>query len=186
MVLPNPTAPCRASPGRTKPSPNVYCRVSPNHTCSRENSREGEPSVLLSAALAIAGHNSPLHAHPDPSQTQRTRSTLQREQQWEPKPPVLPSAAVAPPIRAMADRAAPCRIRPCRIQPCTIWIPKNPAERAEALSAEIISGNLTMPIQAPPCLYRARRTELRHVTPHLDLHHLDASSESPMLRAPVA
>lgn len=62
-----------------------------------------------------------------------------------------------------------------------IWIPKNPAERAEALSAEIISGNRAVPHYAAP-----RLTRLYLATPHLDLHHKDASSEAPMLRPPVA
>jgi hypothetical protein len=178
--------PCVAEPIRSGPSHSPLDPAGPNHACSRENSREGEPSVLPSAALESLHRALPGLAQPYQAKPCQITSTLQREQQREPKPPVLPSAAVAPPIRAMAGRAAPCQIKPCRIRPCTIWIPKNPAERAEALSAEIISGNLTMPIQAPPCLYRARRTELSQVTPHLDLHHLDASSESPMLGTPVA
>ena len=106
MVLPNPADPCRASLGRTKPSPNVYCRASPNHTCSRENSREGEPSVLPSAALAIAGHNSHLHAHPYPSQAQRTASEFQRTQQRGPKPSVLRLSAVTSPCPSKPHRAS--------------------------------------------------------------------------------
>ena len=87
----------------------------------------------------MAGHNSPLHAHPYPSQAQRTSSTLRRKQQWEPKPPVLPSAAVTMPGPTRLNRTQPGLAVASQAALSRIWIPKNPAERAEALSAEIVS-----------------------------------------------
>jgi hypothetical protein len=160
MVLPKPAAPCRASPGRTKPSRNVYCRTSPNQTCSRENSREGEPSVLPSAVLAARCRTRASPSMPDltvpcrgtstlkreqqgasekapycrlqslnhrtPPGLARTHpsrplhavfqlaiSTLQREQQREPKPPVLLSAAVASPHLASPVLASPLQASLC-------------------------------------------------------------------------
>jgi hypothetical protein len=46
-----------------------------------------------------------------------TSSTLQREQQWEPKPPVLPSAAVAYPELALPNTAQPRHTEPDATEP---------------------------------------------------------------------
>ena len=54
------------------------------------------------------------------------------------------------------------------------------AERAEALSADI-SPYHRQPRHAQPDRAAAMRS-----LPHLDLHRKDASSESPMFRAPIA
>jgi len=50
-VLPKPL---RASASRAQPRINRTHLKPPDQTCSRENSREGEPSVLPSAVLAFA------------------------------------------------------------------------------------------------------------------------------------
>jgi hypothetical protein len=114
MVLPNPATACLGVHRLTRSHPSGPLLAGPSHTCSRENSREGEPSVLPSAVLKSPGRASPCQATPIPATPRRvgtcqTSSTLQREQQWEPKPPVLPSAAVARPDR---DLTYPARTRP--------------------------------------------------------------------------
>ena len=72
---------------------------------------------------------------------------------------------------------------PSQIAPILVWIPKNPAERAVALSAEIIS---SWPQSAEPWLAFPNQIGPVRVVPHLDLHRKDASSEPPMLGSPVA
>lgn len=70
-----------------------------------------------------------------------------------------------------------------QIAPILIWIPKNPAESPEGLSAEI---NQRLPGLAAPCRILPQLAMAVQSGPHLDLHRKDASAKSPMLRAPVA
>ena len=72
MVLPNPATACLGVHRLTRSHPSGPLLAGPDHTCSRENSREGEPSVLPSAVLAVPGQSRPGQAsaqrtHPMPA-----------------------------------------------------------------------------------------------------------------------
>jgi len=69
-VLPKPL---KTSASRAQPRINITRLEPPDQTCSRENSREGGPSVLPSAVLAAPRHAAPDLAQPNPGMPHRIK-----------------------------------------------------------------------------------------------------------------
>ena len=120
--LPGPTAPNRGRPHHA--APNL------NHPL-KESSREGQNPPCCRLQLE------PHPTMPGPTAPRltllcRAPTTLQREQQRKPKPPVLPSATVTTPGLSLPRQAIPKNAAP-RLN----YSPKRAAERACALSAAV-------------------------------------------------
>jgi hypothetical protein len=115
MVLPKPAAPCLVVHRLTRSHPSGPLLAGPDHTCSRENSREGEPSVLPSAVLAMPSRpvrtmpklSMPLRILPNPIYSPK-RAAVGAE---------APSAAVYSPCPTLPDMALPNIAQPRRTEP---------------------------------------------------------------------
>jgi hypothetical protein len=144
-VLPKPL---RTSASRAQPRINRTQLAPPDLTCSRENSREGGPSVLLSAVLATPDPTQPREGLPVLDLPYLAKSTLKRGQQREPKPPVLPSAAVA-----IARRSRPSLIIPCRakLHPSSSGFQRTQQRGPKPSVLRSISVYLVLPHDAGSC-----------------------------------
>ena len=121
MVLPNPATACLGVHRLTRSHPSGPLLAGPSHTCSRENSREGEPSVLPSAVLESPGrgeacHVTPIHANPHPTTPDPIYSPKRAAVGAE-----APSAAVCSPCPAGPRSAVPSRVMPSLATPHHIW-----------------------------------------------------------------
>jgi len=76
--------------------------------------RAAERACALSAAVCSFNHAKPCLTMPSRTELCLTITTLQREQQRKPRPPVLPSATVTAPCLAAPHLALPCLTGPCR------------------------------------------------------------------------
>ena len=117
MVLPNPATACLGVHRLTRSHPSGPLLAGPSHTCSRENSREGEPSVLPSAVLESPGrgeacHVTPIHANPHPTTPDPIYSPKRAAEGAE-----APSAAVCSGCLATPGLTSPRLTTPCLALP---------------------------------------------------------------------
>ena len=131
------------------------CRLQllPNHAALSRAWPCRSRYCLTVTALRAAGKANALRAavcndypgRPCPAPPRLTTTTLQREQQRKPRPPVLPSATVAAPCLA-----APHLARPSLAEPGRVYSSKRAAESLERLRAAVCNDYHTAPRRALP------------------------------------
>jgi hypothetical protein len=142
ISIPYRTLPCTASPGHAPP-----CRAS--STLQRE--QQGASCEAPCCRLQL----SPRHTSPRPTPPRLASPDLiysQREQQREPRPPVLLSATITKSRRAQPNPALPSRTYPDLTAPRLIYSPKRAAGNTEVLLAAVCNYCPTLPEPTVPHL----------------------------------
>ena len=139
------------------------CRLQllPNHAALSRAWPCRSRYCLTVTALRAAGKANALRAavcndypgRPCPAPPRLTTTTLQREQQGTPKCSVLPSAAIARPVRTAPGHAIPRRDSPHQNHS-----PKRAAEEAEASCAAVCNCRRTLPRRTAPGTTEPGRT----------------------------
>ena len=119
--------------------------------------RAAGKAEALRAAVCNFNHAKPYLTMPSRTEPCLTKTTLKREQQRKPKPPVLPSAAITRPDRTIPHLTSPCHATPYPT-PATLQ-----REQQRGLAPSVLpSATGTLPNPAAP----------GHATPsHTKSHH---------------
>jgi hypothetical protein len=151
MVLPKPAAPCLGVHRLTKSHPSGPLLAGPDHTCSRENSREGEPSVLPSAVLESPDPTRPCQNAPIPATPRRVPACHIYSPKRAAEGAEAPSAAVCSGCRSAPKLASPYHITPRRANPNHATSGFQRTQQRGPKPSVLRSSAVTSPVRVRPC-----------------------------------